>query len=234
MLGVVLVVMLARQITSISSCRRQGPGVMVHRPCAAGRGRNSVPQRTKARGRSTISAMRANRLCGVIGLARNSVTPASRAASTRCFSVWPGDHDDRHEGIGAVRGDCRISRVKSMPVHRLHRQIGQNQVAWLFAQQRPARRRRCRLPESRECRWNSAAFAAANAYADCPRQSAPAAPRRPTPTSAFSPRLYANSGTRPRPPIWPQSREMDATCRNCYRRLRKSGYQYLYEFTVKR
>jgi len=45
--------------------------------------------RTKARGRSTISEMRENRLAAVIGLARNSVTPASRAASTRWRSVWP-------------------------------------------------------------------------------------------------------------------------------------------------
>ena len=111
----------------------------------AGRGRNSLRSAQRRAGRSTISAMRANRLVAVMGLARNSVTPASRAASTRCFSVWPLIMMMGTKGLGLM-SDVAHQAGEFDAVHRLHLHVGEHQVALALAQhvQRRAAMRRPR------------------------------------------------------------------------------------------
>ena len=58
--------------------------------------------------------MRENRLWAVIGLTRNSVTPASRAASTWCFSVWPVIMMIGTKGLGLLPA-VRTVRLNSRP-----------------------------------------------------------------------------------------------------------------------
>src|SRR5690242_14731367 len=78
------------------------------------------------RGRSMTSATREVRFCAVIGLARTSVTPASRAASTRARSVFPVTMMMGTNGFGLL---ARAHHARECdPVHRLHREIGQDQI----------------------------------------------------------------------------------------------------------
>src|ERR1700743_2222372 len=76
--------------------------------------------------------MRWVRFCKVMGLTRNSVTPASRAASTRSRSVWPLTMMMGTAGL-YLRSSPPHLAGEFQPVHRLHRHVRQDQVAALGA-----------------------------------------------------------------------------------------------------
>jgi len=77
--------------------------------------------------------MRSSTALALIGLATNSVTPASRASHTRLGSEWLGHHDDRQIGVRTVGPGPDQSRERDA-VHRKHVEVDDGQIDGVSAE----------------------------------------------------------------------------------------------------